>query len=47
MVTDEVKVKDILDMGTDIDKRLKNIHKHTEEAIQVSTMIRIELEKQI
>lgn len=46
-VKDEVQVKDILLLGEDIDKRLVNVHKYTEEAISASTMIRLELEKQI
>lgn len=42
-----MQVKDILLLGEDIDKRLVNVHKYTEEAISASTMIRLELEKQI
>lgn len=47
MVKDEVKVNDILKLGEDIDQRLINVQKHTEEAIKASTMIRVELERQI
>lgn len=47
LVKDELKVKDILVLGEDINQRMDDILVNTEEAIQVSTYIRIQLEKQI
>lgn len=47
MVKDEVKVKDILALGMDINNRMNDILVNTEEGIQASTYIRLELEKQI
>lgn len=47
LVKDEVKVKDILALGMDINNRMNDILVNTEEGIQASTYIRLELEKQI
>lgn len=47
VVKDEIKVKHILAIDDQVQQGMNEILKDTEQAIQISTYIRIELEKQI